>query len=358
MNAASYAVLSRIAEVHYVGPVNPPAIFTEKALSKILRTAKLHGTFSFYSRKRLRKVADEVHARSLAHANLDFFHGFTPWILTKTPRRYIAWSDCTFHDYVRIFHDRDRFSKDDLERIERAETAWLKRADRILFSTRWAAERAVRRYGLDATRVETTGMFGELDAPERDTYAGAREFAFVATNFSAKGGYIVLSAFRELRRRYADASLTVIGERPADVSDQPGVEFVGFLRKEVSHQYERYRQILARVRALVHPTKSDICPLIVVEAGYFGCPAISSRMFAISELIDDMRTGVLLDDPSSIAAVEDAMRWMLENEDQYRQMRRAAWAKAHGRHSKAQYDQRLSEVIHELISCGSYGSAR
>lgn len=282
-NAASFAALSSIEEVHYVGPINPPAIFRQKALSKILRTVRLRGDFFFYSQKRLERIAGEVHAGALADAALDFFHGFTPWILTAPARRYIAWSDCAFHDYIRIYHSYECFNADDLVRIERTEAAWLKRAHRVLFSTRWAAERAIDAYGLDAAHVATTGTFGEIEMPAADGYAGAKEFAFVSTDFEAKGGSTVLSAFRKVRQRHADACLVIVGAQPPSDAKEPGVTVAGYLRKEVPEEYALFRKTLAAARALVHPTNSDISPHIIVEAGYFGCPAITSNRFAIPE---------------------------------------------------------------------------
>jgi glycosyltransferase involved in cell wall biosynthesis len=123
------------------------------------------------------------------------------------------------------------------------------------------------------------------------------------------------------------------------------VNFTGFLRKEVAAEYGRFQQILGRVRALVHATRSDVSPLLIIEAGYFGCPVISSRRFAIPELVDDRRTGWLLEDSSQIHAVESAMTWMLEHEDEYRQMRKAAWQKAHEHHSKRRFEERLLSYV-------------
>ena len=215
------------------------------------------------------------------------------------------------------------------------------------FHKHLGGERAVSYYALDANRVGSVGIFGEIDLPARDAYAGGKEFAFVSTNFEAKGGRTVLAAFRELRKCHPDAGLIIVGRQPSDVVAEPGVNFAGFLRKEIPAEYDLYQQILGRVRALVHPTRSDISPLLIIEAGYVGCPAISSRKFAIPELIDDGRTGLLLDDSSQVTAVVSAMSWMLEHEDEYQQMRKAAWAKASGQHSKEQFEERLLAYLRE-----------
>jgi len=353
MNAAAFAAVSKCEPSHYVGPINPPAVAWQKAWSKLRRVAGAQGSFFFFSERRLKKIANEVHSQCHAEARLDFFHGFTPWIATRPDRPYIAWSDCTFRDYVDIFHRRDKFEHDDLERIEWAEAAWLKNASRVLFTSQWASERAVRDYSLDANRVASVGIFGEIDLPARDNYAGGKEFAFVSTNFEAKGGPIVLAAFREVRKLHSDALLTIIGHRPSDAAQEAGVSFTGFLRKEIPEEYRRFHQVLSAARALVSATSSDICPLLFVEAGYVGCPVISTGKFAIPEIVDHGRTGLLLEDSSQPNVLADAMNWMLEHEDEYRQMREAAWVKSRAQHSKLSFEERLHVHMCESVATGT-----
>jgi glycosyltransferase involved in cell wall biosynthesis len=86
-----------------------------------------------------------------------------------------------------------------------------------------------------------------------------------------------------------------------------------------------------------------------IEAGYVGCPVISARKFAIPEVVDDGRTGLLLDHLHS-STVASAMHWMLEHPTEYKQMRKAAWEKAHGQHSRAQFEKRLCSSLSESVS--------
>ena len=347
MNVAAYSAISSLEPTKYVGPINPPVILAEKVVSKLQRVAGSQGSFFFYSRRRLNQIAEAVHAQCSADARLDFFHGFTPWILTRPRRPFMAWSDCTFHDYIEIFHRREQFSSDDLERIEQAEAAWLKQARCVIFTTRWAAGRAIRYYHLDSNRVAAVGIFGEIEMPLRDAFDGGMEFAFVSTNFQAKGGPTVLSAFREVRKAHPDASLVVVGDAPSNLAAEPGVSVAGFLRKEIPSEYQHLLEILTRARAIVHPTQSDIAPLLLVEAGYLGCPVISSRRFGIPELVEDGRTGLLLGDPSRPALVAAAMRWMLESPNEYRKMRHAAWSNARELHSRQKFEERLQACVRQ-----------
>jgi glycosyltransferase involved in cell wall biosynthesis len=346
MNAAACAALAKRHTLHYAGPIDPPVGALEKALSKTLRVSGVGGGFAAFSERRLATIAEAVTGRVLLQADLDFFHGFTPWIASRPARPYVAWSDCSFRDYVELYHDRSRFSADDLARIEGVEAAWLLAASRVLFTSRWAAERATRDYRLDAARVGVVGIFGEFEPPQTDVYAGAARFTFVSTDFAAKGGPVVLAAFRQLRARHPEAQLTIVGA-PADISAEPAVEHAGYLRKEVAEEHRRFREILASSLAVVHPTRSDIAPLLLVEAGLFGCPAIASRAFAIPELVTHGESGLLLDAPADPDQVAAAMQWLLDHRFE---LRRGAWRQARAAHGKDAFEARLLAQVDAALS--------
>ena len=340
MNVAAYAAINKRETVNYVGPINPPPRYRKQLWSKLRRFMGSQGSFAFFSEQRLQSIAAEVHARCQDGARLDFFHGFTPWIRTRPKRPYVAWSDCTFRDYVEIYHRREQFRRDDLERIEQAEGEWLRKADRVLFTSDWAVKRALYHYLLDADRVTSIGIFGEVELPCRDTYAGGEEFVFVSTNFEAKGGLVVLKAFHEVRRAHPGASLIIVGD-PLKREVKAGIRCTGFLRKEVSSEYQQFQQILASARAIVSATHFDICPLLFVEASYFGCPVISTRRFAIPEIVDHEKTGLLVEYPPDPTLLARAMCRMLEPGDEYSRMREAAWSKARAMHSRERFEARL-----------------
>jgi len=345
MNVAALAAVRKFGEVRYIGPINPPADWGQKLLSKLLRSVGMRGRFFFFSKERLRLIADLVREKCAADATIDFYHGFTPWILTEPSRRYMAWSDCTFSDYIRIYHRAEQFSARDIERIAAKEGEWLRKAAHVAFTSDWAAKRAIQDYGLAKDKVSVVGIFGEMQSPEQDAYSGRKQFCFVSTNFKAKGGPVVLTAFRSVRARHPDASLVIVGDKPDHGESEQNVTVTGFLRKENAQDCQTLTEILSQSRAIVHPTKSDIAPLIIVEAGYFGCPAISVKRFAIPELVDSGNSGILIEDPDAVEQIADAMAFMLEQEERYLDMRRAAWTLARERHSREAFESRLISCL-------------
>lgn len=336
MNVSMLAALESFADVHVVGPVAPPVMPAETRAYRARRAlGALHvpgvrPPFVAYSQARLGRIARTVEAGlSEAPGRPAVFHGFTPWVATCPPAPYVAWSDCTFRDYVTIYHRRARFAAADLDRIERAEADWLCRASGVLFTSEWAAARAVADYRLDLARVSVVGFHGAVEPPEADVYGGSLEFAFVSTDFAAKGGPVVAEAFRRVRESWPEARLAVVGAAPPPrVAAQPGIRYAGFLHKEVAAEAAQFRHILATARAVVLPTQADISPLLLAEAALFGCPAIASRRFAIPEIVADGETGILLDCPGDAADVASAMDAVLRAGYSYRAMRTAARARA------------------------------
>jgi glycosyltransferase involved in cell wall biosynthesis len=351
LNAVACEAISKSNSVNYAGPTNPPPNLRQKLISKALRVARMPGDFAFFSELRLGEIASLVTANCDPGAALDFFHGFTPWIATKPTRPYVTLSDCSFRDYIAHYHRRADFRRADLERIERREAVWLQNAAAVAFTSRWAAERTTRDYALDPARVGVVGIFGEVELPESDAFSGGQQFAFISTDFAAKGGPTLLAAFNKLREQHPRARLIIVGDTPVGVTDGNGITIAGYLRKHDAAENQRLREILSSSRALVHPTMSDISPHVLVEAGYFGCPVISTRKFAIEEIVRQDETGLLVDDARDVADIATAMAWMLEvDEARYLAMRKAAWVHSRNSLTKDLFERRLLALVDSALN--------
>src|ERR1700682_1042662 len=280
VSASIYQALSERFQVKFVGPVNPGNDYRAKVLSKLRRSSGLAGSFHSYSQHRLLAIARTVMDGVDKTAGCDFFYGPTPWIMYDSPRPYFVYTDTCFSTYLNTYHDRTQFLDDDLKRIYDAEARWLSRAAGVFFGTRWALDQVINDYSLSPRNLKAVGAAGSMAIPARDEYTGGRNFLFIAYDFERKGGRICAEAFKKVRAQFSDARLTIVGGRPpAEISEIPGVEHIGFLRKSVPAELNKLAELYATAFALVHPTWSDIQPLVICEAGYFGCPAIAPRSF-------------------------------------------------------------------------------
>lgn len=65
----------------------------------------------------------------------------------------------------------------------------------------------------------------------------------------------------------------------------------------------------AAADALVLPTRYEPWGLVIVEALGSGLPVVTSRLAGAADLVQDGRTGRLLEDPEDVDALADAVRW-------------------------------------------------
>ena len=323
-----HQALARLPSVdlEYVGPVSPACSKLQKWISKARRL--LGGTSRFYpfSEPRLEAFRAEVQG-AIKASDYNLFLGVTPWLRCHFSTPYGAYLDACFRTY---FHNNLKvreFCPADIRRIEVAEKEWLDGANHVFWASAWSRDEAVRHYGLSAQNHHVVSIGGNLDLPEADTWAGEPHFLFIAQNFALKGGPVACAAFRAVRQRHPTAGLIILGQKPPDeFLSQPGVQYAGYLRKSQPDELGRFRAILASAFCLVHPTTSDIVPQVLIECGYFGCPAIAPRRFAIPEIVMHEKTGLLLDTPFQAAAFEKAMLELLANRSVYERMRRTVRA--------------------------------
>lgn len=324
VNVSLHNILGEYFDINSVGPINPGSDIPAKAWSKLRRTTGLPGSFHFFSNRRLSEISTRVAGRVDSSAGCDFFHGSTPWILFHSPRPYYAYVDTCFSTYVDVYHRRGSFEQADLDRIFSAESSWLSRAAGVFFGTEWALEQVVEDYAISRANLKVVGAAGSVTVPDADTFDDGINLLFVAFDFVQKGGPICVETFQKVKLQFPEARLTIVGGRPAaDVMDIKGIKYEGFLSKSVPAELHRLRELYATAFALIHPTSSDIQPLVVSEAGYFGCPSVASKTFGIPDLIEDGVTGFLMDLPLAADEFAERIIRLASNRDLYMAMRRS-----------------------------------
>ena len=117
------------------------------------------------------------------------------------------------------------------------------------------------------------------------------------------------------------------------------------MKKSDEQDLSKLRSLFSTAIALVHPTSADIQPLVISEAGYFGCPAITARSFGIPELVDDGVTGYLVDTPLTVEAFARQMLNLCERGPGYFAMREAVRQKTTSTLTWQSVGNRIAQTI-------------
>ena len=134
---------------------------------------------------------------------------------------------------------------------------------------------------------------------EAKDYAQPR-LLFVAKHlFQAKGGVLLVEAFRIARQRRPDLALTIVGDprSRAFVPDVAGIEFRDHL------PWDELQRLYRESTLLVQPMLNDPWGQVYLEAMVSRTPVMGLARNGLPELVDGGRHGFLVDraDPESLA---------------------------------------------------------
>jgi UDP-glucose:(heptosyl)LPS alpha-1,3-glucosyltransferase len=148
-------------------------------------------------------------------------------------------------------------------------------------------------------------------------------FLLVAHNFQLKGLDCILRAMARLRRSETKFGLAVAGDddsrRYRAIADRLGinsdVRFLGDQKESAS--------LFQAADVYVQPTFYDPCSLVVLEAMASGLPTITTAANGAGELLQQGRSGFILDDPKDDLMLSEFMAATLDE-----QFRRVAGERA------------------------------
>lgn len=323
MNAAIADRLERHFAINYCGPISPRVSGLARARGLLRRKLGLGEPFHFFSNSRLGRYASLAMAEMNPEAAADWFHGCTPWVGVSSGRPYFTYVDATFLVYMRLYHATLNVDPSELRRISELERQWMAKAARVFFSSRWAMNETRKMYATEGVNFEVMGLGGCINIPASDQYTGGMNFICVATDFDRKGGRIAVEAFVAVRKRNPAATLTLVGGAPpSDIARTMGVSYAGYIDKSNPQSGASLADLYSKAFALLLPTSADLTPLVILEAGYFGCPTIAPASFGIPEMIDDRVSGLLTSAPATTEALASAMFDLSSDAAAYARMRR------------------------------------
>lgn len=327
--------LQRRFNVTYEGLLTDHPLWVGATVAGVRRdVANGSDRFRLFSPESLDRNAALVSSR-LTRAECVMFRSATHWCRTRLPVKYFVYLDVVFHTFFHNTFKLSDFDEGDLQRVWKEEAGFLENASGVFFDSGWGLEAARRAYGLRGSHYSAPGRGGVIDPPQTDTWNGrSRKLISIAFDFKQKGGDIILAAYKRLKPTYPDLTWHIVGGPPQDNWESvEGISYEGELIPDIAEHRLRLRELLADAFLIVHPTREDTSPLVLTEAASFGCPAVSVSAFAIPELVEHGRTGLLVEQPATPESVAQAIADLLDDPERYRAMRKRAREGAILKHS-------------------------
>jgi glycosyltransferase involved in cell wall biosynthesis len=156
--------------------------------------------------------------------------------------------------------------------------------------------------------------FVVASAAQRTTEPEERYVLLVGAPWYLKGVDLAIQAFRRLEEDFPGVKLRLLGHFPErEVLDQlVGTSTQIEIMKAVPNN--QALRIIHGALVLIHPTRCDGLPRVLMEAMSAGIPVIASRIGGIPHIVRDGKNGFLIP-PNDAGALEDRLQTLLSDVD-------------------------------------------
>jgi glycosyltransferase involved in cell wall biosynthesis len=221
------------------------------------------------------------------------------------------------------------------------------RSAHICTRGQYVRQSVIADYGIPDSKVTAIGGGVNFDTlPEITSKMEAKSptALFIGKDFFRKGGDTLLKAFKVVRESVPDARLIMVTSGIPRVDyDLTGVELV-----EPTWDRERICDLYRQADCFVLPSRLETWGDVILEAMAFGLPCIGVSGEAMSEIIEDGKTGLIVpvDDQK---ALENALRHLLSNREFRNQCSSAARERVEEMYTWEMVSKTLVPIVESAI---------
>jgi glycosyltransferase involved in cell wall biosynthesis len=226
----------------------------------------------------------------------------------------VVHTDSTVQALLRVGSYLDGWCQRSIQKWELLDRRAIQRAEMVFYTSEWAAESAVRDYGADPAKIQVVANGANIDDPEVPDGAVERvpgsvcHLLFYGGDWQRKGGDIAYGVLQDLNARGIAAKLTICGPKsiPEGLRDDPNVEYIPRINKDLPRDQERFAGLLRRIDYLILPTRADCTPSAIAEAAAWGVPAVVTDVGGVASMVRHGVDGFVLepsDAPATYAAL-------------------------------------------------------
>ena len=232
----------------------------------------------------------------------------------------------------------------------------------ILPESRWAlgllAERTVNLRALEH-KITIVPPFPMASAPEKKFPPAGDpvRFLLVGKAFERKGGFEALSAFESLANEMEGIEFHLVGshgavhERILSRIQAMAPDVRPRVHAHGSMEYKGIGSVFGQCDVYVMPSRYECFGAAFTEAMNFSLPVIASRVDAVPEIVEDGRTGLLVEKENG-GQLLDAMRSLASSASLRKKMGRAGKERFEEKFGSKPMHEKLRKVLSEAAGKG------
>jgi len=248
--------------------------------------AKAYGR---YFQKKIETLRPDIIVAPAASAEMAF-------VKTTIPVIYIT--DGTFGGCLNYHKVLTNLAEFNIRQGNDIENRVIQNSRFVVVSSNWAAESVIHQYHKNADDVKCFPYGANFDLlPEVTPIALTMtpfKLLFVGVYWESKGGAIAYNAFKQLKDRGWQVTLTIMGCEPPDECKTDGVSVIPFLDKNSVQGQDTMKSIYSSHHLLLLPTRFDCTPIVINEASAFGIPSLVANSGGVAGHLKNGINGYLV----------------------------------------------------------------
>jgi glycosyltransferase involved in cell wall biosynthesis len=223
------------------------------------------------------------------------------------------------------------------------EQRWLHQATMVFTMSDFARRSFLEQYDLppEKTICVQGGCNAPLPANDDSTRFDRQNILFIGVDWERKGGPTLVKAFAKVRKKYATATLTIVGCQPS-VSG-PGIEVAGFVLPAQVADY------LAGATVFCMPSTREPFGIVYLEAMCAGLPIIACDLGAAPEFTIHGETGYRIQ-PDDVDMLAQRLQELLGNPERCRRMGERGRALVASEYTWEKTQQKMWQAIQRFVT--------
>ena len=260
-------------------------------------------------------------------------------------------SDVTYHSFKD--YSETKRSKEQIKRTEALEKKLLNKYTSIIYSSEWTKQNTIDYYDIEPNKIHVVEFGANIPAPSDykiSIQTDTCNLVFIGKNWKKKGGDKVFMAYRKLKSKGLQCTLTIIGSTPQEPYDEiEDVAVIPFLDKSKPEHLKRLCNILKEAHFLVLPTEFDAFGIVFCEASAYGVPSIAANVGGVSQPVKEGKYGFLLPPNATAEDYADKIKSVFSDKDGYIKLRKSSRREYETRLNWEVWGEKVNKILEETV---------
>lgn len=276
----------------------------------------------FFARQIKKELPDDV----------DVIFSMTQWPVAylKSDKIKIFFSDAEIGDFFDMCHLYQEFSLHWKQTAIKLQENAINNSDLILFSSEWAANGIMNRYGgIDKKKIKIVPIGANIKCTRAkndiakiiEKKSGNMCFLlFIGRSWKGKGGNIALETAKILHKSGMKVHLDIVGIKDCPTELPEYVKNHGFILKSEKDGLAKLDALFKKAHFFILPTRADTFGIVYAEASSYGLPSLATKIGGVSGVVADGKNGKLFDFFDNGEKYAEYIQTMLSDYEKYKKL--------------------------------------